>query len=212
VPVDDLRGEERNGRGRLVDLAHEPARHRARGDGLLPAGEGDPGYVDASYSGVYVYAPSNTVKQRDRVTLLSATVSSYNGQIQLTVPNVQVVTSEGEAAPEPELVLPADVATGGSRAAALESVLVQVSGVTVTDTAPPPGAGDKTPTNEFVVDGKLPRERLPLPDHAAAGALGGVSRGSPASSTSATATRSSSRATPATSSSARRSSRPLGRR
>src|SRR5262249_32623554 len=61
-------------------------------------------------------------------------------------------TSAGEAPPAPVAVLPADVATGGPLAAQLESVIVAVSNVTVTDIAPPPGTGDTPPTYEFVVD------------------------------------------------------------
>jgi hypothetical protein len=52
-------------------------------------------------------------------------------------------------------VNPADVATGGPQAAALEGVLVEVDSVTVTDDAPAPGPGDTAPTNEFVVTGSL---------------------------------------------------------
>ena len=49
----------------------------------------------------------------------------------------------------------ADVATGGARAAKLESVLVEVDNVAVTDIAPPPGTGETAPTNEFAVTDSL---------------------------------------------------------
>jgi hypothetical protein len=57
--------------------------------------------------------------------------------------------------PPPVSVTAAEVATGGPRAATLESVLVKVDNVTVSDIAPPVGAGDVAPTNEFIVDGGL---------------------------------------------------------
>jgi cysteine-rich repeat protein len=112
----------------------------------------DVGYLGSDYSGVYVYNPGNTVKVGDRVSLTTATIANFNGQIQLTAPTVVVDTSLGEAAPPPVAATTLEISTGGTRAAKLESVIVQVKVVTATDIAPMPGAGDTVPTNEFVVD------------------------------------------------------------
>lgn len=109
----------------------------------------------ASYSGIFVYDPTNTVKAGDRVDISSATVTDFYTQIELTVPATTVVTSANEAPPAPVAVLPSEVATGGAKAAALESVIVQVSAVNVTDIAPPLGSGDTAPSNEFVVSNSL---------------------------------------------------------
>ena len=55
----------------------------------------------------------------------------------------------------PVVVTPDVIATGGTRATALEGVLVQVNNVTVTNPAPAPAGGDPLPTNEFLVTGSL---------------------------------------------------------
>ncbi len=119
----------------------------------LQAKTGDPGYAGAEFSGVYVYDPSNTTKAGDRVTIVTSTVKSFNGQIQLNGPTTQTVTSANEAAPDPVVVTSAEVATNGAKAAAYESVIVQVKNTKVTDIAPAAGPGDAAPTNEFVLDG-----------------------------------------------------------
>ncbi|WP_437734331.1 lamin tail domain-containing protein [Sorangium sp. So ce1335] len=108
---------------------------------------GDPGYTAAAYSGVYVYSPMNTVKVGDRVRITSAVVSTFYGQIQLGSAAVEVIASLGEAAPPPERVAPADIATGGPRAAELEGVLVEVEDVDV--------VGLDTMYYEFIVTGDL---------------------------------------------------------
>ena len=112
----------------------------------------DPGYMGSDDSGLYVYLPNNTVKVGDRVSITTAAIASFNGQIQLTGPTVVVDASMGEALPPPVVVTTAEIATGGAREIKLESVLVRVNGVTVTNIAPPLGAGDVAPINEFVVD------------------------------------------------------------
>jgi large repetitive protein len=112
---------------------------------------GDPSYVGSDNSGVYVFDAANTVNVGDRVTLTSATVTNYFGQIQLTAPTTVINASMGEAPPDPVPATAAEVATGGPKAATLEGVLVQVANVKVTDTSPPVGARDTAPTNEFVV-------------------------------------------------------------
>ncbi|WP_437938015.1 lamin tail domain-containing protein [Sorangium sp. So ce341] len=108
---------------------------------------GDPGYAGPAYSGVYVYSPENAVVAGDRVRIASAVVTNFYGQIQLGSAVVEVLASLGEAAPAPEPVAPADIATGGPRAAELEGVLVEVADVRVT--------GLETMYNEFFVTGDL---------------------------------------------------------
>ena len=112
----------------------------------------DPGYTGPDNSGVYVFNPAAVVKVGDRITLGTAVVANFNGQIQLTGPTVTIDTSLGEASPPPVVVTTAEVATGGARAAKLESVIVQVKVVSVTDIAPTPGPSDVAPTNEFIVN------------------------------------------------------------
>jgi cysteine-rich repeat protein len=141
--------------GSAVSLVNQLVTGQNASGFYLQVAPSDAGYTGSDDSGVYVYQPANTVKLGDRVTLVTATVSNFSGQIQLDTPTVTVVTSAGEASPAPVTALSSDVATGGTRAAKLESVIVQVTDATVTDIAPPPGAGDTPPTNEFVVDGAL---------------------------------------------------------
>lgn len=111
--------------------------------------------LGASYSGIYVYDTTNTFNVGDRINITKATITDFYGQIELTTPTAAVVTSLGEASPAPVVATPAEVATGGAKAAALESVIVEVDDVSVTNIAPPVGSGDSAPTNEFVVGGSL---------------------------------------------------------
>ena len=112
----------------------------------------DAGYMGSDDSGLYVYNPGNTVKVGDRVSITTATIANFNGQIQLSGPTVVVDASLGEATPPPVVVTTAEIATGGARATKLESVLVQVNVVTATSITPALGVGDAAPSNEFVVD------------------------------------------------------------
>ncbi|MBI4703618.1 MAG: DUF4215 domain-containing protein [Deltaproteobacteria bacterium] len=134
---------------------------------------GDPGYAGAEHSGLYVHHPSvvcggnaPTLKPGDRVTLQPAVVADFYGQTQLKQATVTVVSSKGEAPPDPVLVTA--VEAGPKCPTALEGALVRVANVVVTDDAPKPGAGDKEPTGEFEVDGALRVDNLlyelqPLP-------------------------------------------------
>ncbi|MFT3766682.1 MAG: DUF4215 domain-containing protein [Minicystis sp.] len=144
--------------GNTVALTNQLVTGRSARGYYLQVKQGDPDYdatKGADHSGVHVFDTANTVKVGDRVTLSNATVTDYFGQIQLTMPTAMVVTSNNEAPPPPVVVMPAEVATNGAKAAALEAVIVQVNNVSVTDINPTPGAGDTTPTNEFVVSGGL---------------------------------------------------------
>lgn len=144
--------------GATVALLDQLVTGRTRAGYYLQVKPGDPDYdtgLGAAWSGIYVYDPSNAVAIGDRVTLSSATVADDYGQVLLVHPTATVVASLGEASPPPTTAAPAALATGGSLAAAYESVLVRVDDVSVTSVAPPLGAGDTAPSNEFVVDGSL---------------------------------------------------------
>lgn len=111
---------------------------------------GDAAYAGADYSGIYVYSPANTVLVGDRVSVQTALLQSYFGQLQLSNATYTVDASLNEALPDPVIEVPANIATNGSRAAALEAVLVEVHDAVVTDIKP-----DASATNEFVVDNTL---------------------------------------------------------
>ncbi len=117
------------------------------------------GYEGPDYSGLFVYhgsGYSGTVPAvGDRVSV-QGTLSSYFDQIQLSAPLVVTIDdSYGGGVPPAIEVTSAEVATGGARAEALESVLVQLGPVTVTDVDPPPNHGGHNTTGEFEIDGSL---------------------------------------------------------
>ncbi len=146
------RGEQPTGsRVRVLDVL---VTARSADGFFVQTKESDPGYDGADFSGIYVFAPGHGVQVGDRVDLTGATVNDFFGRTELTEVSI-VVTASGETSPLPVVVSAADVGTGGSRAAALEGVLVEVVDVTVTDVDPTPGPGDVLPINEFVVDGAL---------------------------------------------------------
>lgn len=120
----------------------------------------DTGYTGSDNSGLFVYAPTPNVNVGDRLNVPNGTPSNFFGQIQLTgslngADGGVIILSSGNPIPAPVTVLPVDVATDGGRATQLESVLVRINNVTVTDIAPVPGPSDTAPTNEFVVDNSL---------------------------------------------------------
>ncbi len=141
--------------GTSVSIANTLVTGKAATGFYLQAKAGDPGYAGTDYSGIFVFQSGSPVNVGDRVTVTSAAVAVFGGETELTAPAVTVVTSASEVPPDPVVVTPADVVTGGPKAAALEGVVVQVAAVTVTDAAPAPGAGDTAPTNEFAVDAAL---------------------------------------------------------
>lgn len=120
--------------------------------------EGDDGYAGADNSGVFVFgAPPAGLVVGSRVDLNPIEVTNFHGEIELTG-GVAVLANGGAPevpGPAPIVVTPAEIATGGARATALEGVLVQVANVSVTDPAPPAQGGDTPPTNEFAVTGGL---------------------------------------------------------
>jgi len=95
------------------------------------------GYLGPAYSGIFFYtASSPTVSQGDRVDI-SAVVSEYNCQVQLGSPEVTLL-EVGVDVPAPVDVTTAAVAPGSTGADEYESVLVHVSGASVTDDSPTP--------------------------------------------------------------------------
>jgi hypothetical protein len=118
--------------------------------------------MGSDYSGIFVYAPGNTVVVGDRVNVTSATVQAFAPtgcnlpQIQLSAATVSVVSSLGEALPPAvDVATASSIATGGANVAKLEGVIVDVANVDVTSVSPTPGAGDVAPTNEFEVESSL---------------------------------------------------------
>ena len=102
---------------------------------------GDVGYIDADYSGLFVFdtTPAHLALASvgARVTI-DGSVASFQGQIELaSVTTVTQVTLGPEAPPAPVVATYDEVKTGGTRAAKLEGVLVTLGPATVTavDTA-----------------------------------------------------------------------------
>ncbi len=113
------------------------------------------GYMGADYGGVFVFtSAAPMVAQGDRVTVMNGTVADFFGQKQITDATI-MATEHGITLPAPVMVTPAEIATGGMRAAALEGTLARVESVTVTNAMPAPAGGETAPTNEFEVTGML---------------------------------------------------------
>ncbi len=128
--------------------------------GVAPSGfflqvhENETGYAGPDFSGLFVYKPGHGLSVGDRIDIADGVAQDYFGQLELNNPTV-VSETFGNPLPAPIPVAAIGIATGGSRAAALEGVLVTVSNVTVADIAPAPGPGETAPTFEFEVDGSL---------------------------------------------------------
>jgi imidazolonepropionase-like amidohydrolase len=113
------------------------------------------GYTGPDNSGLFVYTgAAPTALRGDVVNVVSATVTDFFGQKELTTPMLETASSGATVPPAVE-VTASEIVTGGSRAAALEGVLVHLGSSTVSDIAPAPGTGDSAPTNEFVIDSGL---------------------------------------------------------
>lgn len=99
--------------------------------------EGDTGYVNADNSGLFVFTNTATptlaaATVGARVTIDGA-VASFQGQTELDSVTAVTVTAAGpEALPAPIPVTYAEVKTGGTRALALESVIVSLGASSVT--------------------------------------------------------------------------------
>ncbi len=101
------------------------------------------------YSGIFVYNyGADDVVEGDMVTV-TGTYAEYYTFTELTSPSV-VVTGTGTV-PSPIAVSACDVGTGGSLAEVYESMLVRVSGVSVTTANP----DDPSDYDEFEVEGCL---------------------------------------------------------
>jgi cysteine-rich repeat protein len=135
--------------------------------------ENDPGYMGRDFSGIFVFYPGpqgrTDVVAGDRVTIPSAVVADFRGQVQLNglQAGSVVVTSRNQAAPAPTLVMAGEVnATASMRARALEGVLITLAGsAVVVDVAPAAGAGDTAPTNEFTVSEMMGGPQLRVNDY-----------------------------------------------
>lgn len=125
---------------------------------FVQVARGDAGFdatLQERFSGIFVFTAAGGMKpaRGDRVDV-TGTVNNYFGQLQLDRTSFTVISS-GNPLPAPVLVTPAQVATGGTRAAELEAVLIEIRSVIVTALEPAPGAGESAPTNELVVDDSL---------------------------------------------------------
>lgn len=85
------------------------------------------------YAGIYIYDRSSADVDIGDVVSISGTYLEYNGLAELENPDV-TVTGSMELAPK--VVSACDVATGGAKAEAHESMLVQVDSVSVSDENP----------------------------------------------------------------------------
>lgn len=140
--------------GTAVSLSGALVTGRHAAGFFLQVKQGDPDYVGPDYSGVYVYNPGNTVAVGDRITITSATVADFFGQIQLSSATVVVDSSLGEASPGPIVATTGELAAG-PMALALEGVIVEVQDVQVSVAA--------NSFNEFVVTnaaGSIPVDDL----------------------------------------------------
>jgi large repetitive protein len=137
--------------GSVISLSNTLVTGRFAKGFYLQVDPTDPGYMGSDNSGIFVFF-TNMVAAGDRVTIQSATLINFNGQLQLSAPTGVMVVSSGNALPAPVVATTAELTTNGAKAAALESVIVQVKTVSVTDIAPALGPGDVAPSNEYVVD------------------------------------------------------------
>jgi cysteine-rich repeat protein len=117
----------------------------------------DAAYAGADNSGVFVFGkPPTGLVVGSIVDVNPAQVVTFFSEVELSGGTATIKNPGAPAAlPPPVVVTSAEVATGGSRAQALEGVVVQIANVFVTDIAPAPGQADTAPTNEFVVTGNL---------------------------------------------------------
>ena len=115
-------------------------------------------YDGVDYSGIFVFTGSSgpSTAVGDRVDI-SGTVANYYDEIQIDTVTDVTVNSNGNSAPAPEVVTPAEITGGGARADALEGVVCQVNDVNVTQL--------ETTYNEWQVDNTLwLNDFLHLPD------------------------------------------------
>ncbi|MBK9031905.1 MAG: lamin tail domain-containing protein [Myxococcales bacterium] len=109
--------------------------------------EGDAGYLGPDHSGLFVFTAAGSpflamVNVGNRVDV-DGRVALFSGQLELDMVLAVTATSTVEAAPTPIDVTAAEIATGGPRAATLESVIVRI-GAVVTVTAVDAAFGEFT--------------------------------------------------------------------
>ncbi|WNG33510.1 DUF4215 domain-containing protein [Archangium violaceum] len=85
------------------------------------------------WSGLYVYSSNITPKVGNRIRIENAVLKQFRGQLELVSAFITVLDDDLiHEVPAPVSVTPDEVVTGGSRAEALEGVLVQLTDVVVT--------------------------------------------------------------------------------
>ena len=120
---------------------------------VIQVHEQDPGYSGPDNSAIFVETTAApTFAIGDRVDIASATPAKVAGREVLTSSAGISTVSSANALPAATVATSVELADAGARALPLESVLVTVENATVTDTQPPPGAGDGSSPYEFVVD------------------------------------------------------------
>lgn len=98
-------------------------------------------YQGAENSGMFVFLGDRATPSRGDSIDVDGRVTNRFGRQQISqVRNVDVESS-GNSIPDPVVVDPCDVATGGPKASSLQAVLVRVENVSVTDSNPD-GPGD----------------------------------------------------------------------
>jgi imidazolonepropionase-like amidohydrolase len=106
--------------------------------------------IDLFFAGT---PPSVTIG--DHIHVTRGEVTNFSGQLELSL--VDIVDDGGGTAPAPVVLSQADaeaqVTAGAS--ADLQSCLLQVSAVTVSDGAPPPSTGATNANGEFILDDNL---------------------------------------------------------
>ncbi|MEC7522052.1 MAG: thrombospondin type 3 repeat-containing protein [Myxococcota bacterium] len=107
--------------------------------------EGSTDYAGVDYSGLFIFTGAAPTVSRGDVVEVTGAPADFFGLAQVESTGVTVTASDME--PAPLVVSPSDVATGGPRSEALESVLLRVDSVTVTN--PDLGFG------QFEVNGSL---------------------------------------------------------
>jgi cytosine/adenosine deaminase-related metal-dependent hydrolase len=98
---------------------------------FLQLARDDDDYIGQDYSGIFVYDPSNTVERGQRVAVERGRVTNFFGEIELDTVTVTVTDPTPAILPDVIVASPAEIASGGDRAAALEGTVVQVADVTV---------------------------------------------------------------------------------
>ena len=139
--------------------------------------ETDTGYTGADNSGLFVFTGTGSALLGNatvgaRVTVTGST-DVFQGEIELTsVTDVTVEAVGPEAAPAPIATTYAEIKTGGTRAATLEGVLVQVGASTISAVTAPEFTLTDASANSLVVGNFLFTTPNPAVNQAVVGATG----------------------------------------